>query len=84
MTQAILITLVVVEGLMIGCLWWHKGYLSSTLRLCLEVMDEDKREEFKRRSDKEIERETYPEAFDKDGERRCMKENGEWEDTVPF
>jgi len=44
MTQTILITLVVVEGLMIGCLWWHKGVQSSTVRLlleCLERRDEE-------------------------------------------
>jgi len=39
MTQTILTTLVVVEGLMIGCLWYYKKVQSSTVRLLLECLD---------------------------------------------
>ena len=39
MTQSILTTLVVVEGLIVILLAWHNHYLSSTLAMCLDVMD---------------------------------------------
>jgi len=49
MTQTILITLVVVEGLLVILLAWHNNYVSNNLLLCLKVMEEREREVYKER-----------------------------------